>query len=204
MAGLRHIISLGVSVSTPGRYTCGPMHARRDAAFLTRSASAQDGRAASAGRCRTSGALGASCDRRLVEPFCGGLAVALGLEPERALLNDVNPHLHQLLPLAPARADASICRWPTSGRCTIAHRVALQRPAGRGAGRDAPKRPWLFYYLNRTGYNGLCRFNRAAQFNVPFGQYAAIRYKRDFSPTGMRFAGWTFSAATSNGALRTR
>ena len=31
--------------------------------------------------------------RRLVEPFCGGLAVALGLQPRRALLNDVNPHL---------------------------------------------------------------------------------------------------------------
>src|SRR5213083_2678456 len=30
---------------------------------------------------------------RLVEPFCGGLAVTLGLRPERALLNDVNPHL---------------------------------------------------------------------------------------------------------------
>src|SRR5437660_6241772 len=31
--------------------------------------------------------------RRLVEPFCGGLAVTLGLRPERALLNDANPHL---------------------------------------------------------------------------------------------------------------
>src|SRR6266436_7282381 len=31
--------------------------------------------------------------RRLVEPFCGGLAVTLGLKPERALLNDRNPHL---------------------------------------------------------------------------------------------------------------
>ncbi len=31
--------------------------------------------------------------RRLVEPFCGGLAVTLGLSPRRALLNDVNPHL---------------------------------------------------------------------------------------------------------------
>ena len=30
--------------------------------------------------------------RRLVEPFCGGLAVALGLLPENALLNDINPH----------------------------------------------------------------------------------------------------------------
>ncbi len=30
--------------------------------------------------------------RRLVEPFCGGIAIALGLEPERALLNDINSH----------------------------------------------------------------------------------------------------------------
>src|SRR5215211_6637111 len=32
-------------------------------------------------------------ERRLVEPFVGGLAVALGLRPARALLNDSNPHL---------------------------------------------------------------------------------------------------------------
>src|SRR5215468_4408006 len=31
--------------------------------------------------------------RRYVEPFCGGLAGALGLLPSKALLNDVNPHL---------------------------------------------------------------------------------------------------------------
>src|SRR5215510_4685723 len=30
--------------------------------------------------------------RRLLEPFCGGLAVTLGLCPQRALLNDINPH----------------------------------------------------------------------------------------------------------------
>jgi DNA adenine methylase len=32
-------------------------------------------------------------DRRLVEPFCEGLAVTLGLSPQRGLLNDVNPHV---------------------------------------------------------------------------------------------------------------
>src|SRR5205085_11863315 len=31
--------------------------------------------------------------RRFVEPFVGGLAVALGLRPGTALLNDSNPHL---------------------------------------------------------------------------------------------------------------
>src|SRR6266702_4220985 len=33
-------------------------------------------------------------DRRLVEPFCGGLAVAVSLMPPTgAVLNDVNPHV---------------------------------------------------------------------------------------------------------------
>lgn len=35
----------------------------------------------------------ANTKRRYVEPFCGGLAVVLGLQPKQALLNDVNPHL---------------------------------------------------------------------------------------------------------------
>ena len=35
----------------------------------------------------------AESHRRLVEPFCGALAVTLGLLPDRALLNDINPHL---------------------------------------------------------------------------------------------------------------
>jgi len=51
----------------------------------------------------------------------------------------------------------------------------------------------LFYYLNRTGYNGLCRFNRSGEFNVPFGKYATINYKRDFSPYKTVLANWEFS-----------
>ena len=63
--------------------------------------------------------------------------------------------------------------------------------SGKGNTADAAA---LFYYLNRTGYNGLCRFNKRGGFNVPFGRYARINYSADFSEYRAAFAGWAFTA----------
>ena len=46
---------------------------------------------------------------------------------------------------------------------------------------DSEEAALLFYYLNRTAFNGLCRFNRSGFFNVPFGRYKSIAYRSDFS-----------------------
>lgn len=128
--------------------------------------------------------------RRLVEPLCGGLAVTLGLMPERALLNDVNPHL------------INFYRWLKLG---LAVAVPMRNDADtyyayrdqfnllvREGGKDSSRAAELFYYLNRTGYNGLCRFNRSGEFNVPFGRYKSITYKKDFYEYTKVFASWEF------------
>ncbi len=132
-------------------------------------------------------------NRRLVEPLCGGLAVGLTLKPDRALLNDVNPH------------TINFYRWMKRGlRISLPmenkeaffydyrHRFNSLVGAGQGESEEAAS---LFYYLNRTCYNGLCRFNRKGEFNVPFGRYKQIRYKTDFSEYCPILSNWEFSCA---------
>lgn len=129
--------------------------------------------------------------RRVVEPFCGGLAVALGLAPKRALLNDVNPHLINFYQWLQRGLRIAIAMENREADF-YAHRDRFNGllAAGRGDSREAAS---LFYYLNRTGYNGLCRFNRQGAFNVPFGRYRQISYTRDFRPYRDALAGWTFT-----------
>jgi DNA adenine methylase len=134
----------------------------------------------------------AHAHRRLVEPFCGGLAVTLGLQPVRALLNDANPHLINFYRWL---ARGLVIRGPMENdeQAFYASRERFNALLRAGQGESA-EAAGLFYYLNRTGYNGLCRFNRSGEFNVPFGQYKRITYVRDFSLHRETLASWTFSA----------
>lgn len=128
-------------------------------------------------------------ERRYVEPFCGGLAVALGLKPKRALLNDVNPHLinfyrhlqNGMQPRIEMRYDEQLF---------YKHRERFNKLIQNGGGREAAE---LFYYLNRTCFNGLCRFNKSGAFNVPFGTYSKVNYASDFSPYAETFRRWKFT-----------
>ncbi len=62
-----------------------------------------------------------------------------------------------------------------------------------GGKADTADAAGLFYYLNRTGYNGLCRFNNKGQFNVPFGRYIKIEYRADFTEYKPLFARFEFT-----------
>jgi DNA adenine methylase len=129
--------------------------------------------------------------RRLVEPFCGGLAVALGLMPAAAELNDANPHLINFYRWLQAGLVIDI---PMENREADFYRHRDRFNAllagGQSESREAAS---LFYYLNRTGYNGLCRFNRQGVFNVPFGRYVRIGYIRDFTAYRGPLSAWRFT-----------
>ncbi len=128
---------------------------------------------------------------RLVEPFCGGLAVALGLCPVRALLNDINAPLMNFYAWLKKGLSRVRLDMRNDSDLYYAHRERFNAllMSGRGRSKEAAG---LFYYLNRTGYNGLCRFNSRGEFNVPSGRYSHINYVRDFTVYREIFAGWEF------------
>ena len=105
-----------------------------------------------------------------IEPFMGSGVVGFNLKPNKALFCDTNPHL------------ISVYNGINSGTITpIVVREFLESEGSQLAkhGADyyyevrkrfnADKSPLDFLFLNRACFNGLIRFNRKGQFNVPFG-----------------------------------
>jgi DNA adenine methylase len=131
-------------------------------------------------------------NRRYVEPFCGGLSVALGLRPKRALLNDLNPHLINFY-----RQVQRGLRMSLDAHYDVdlfySHRARFNELISKGGTKSA-EAAQLFYYLNRTCYNGLCRFNRSGEFNVPFGKYKTVSYATDFIGYRKMLRAWKFTS----------
>ena len=130
-------------------------------------------------------------DRRYVEPFCGGLAVVLGLQPARALLNDVNPHLINFYRHLQTGMQPQI-EMRNDEQLFYRHRERFNQLIQNGGAKSCEAAE-LFYYLNRTCFNGLCRFNKTGEFNVPFGTYSTINYATDFSEYVQPLKQWKFA-----------
>src|SRR5438034_10353237 len=87
----------------------------------------------------------AHSSRRLVEPFCGGLAVTLGLMPSRALLNDINPHVINFYKQL-KRGLISNLRQENKAVVFYSNRQEFNRLL-KQAKDDTPEAAMLFYYL---------------------------------------------------------
>ncbi len=130
--------------------------------------------------------------RRYVEPFCGGLGAPLGLRPRTALLNDVNPHLINFYRRLQRGLRVNI-KLSNDRETFYDHRDRFNQLI-RSDNANTPEAAQLFYYLNRTCFNGLCRFNQNGEFNVPFGSYRTINYETDFSPYVTVLENWVLTS----------
>jgi len=120
-----------------------------------------------------------------VEPFCGGLGATLGVMPKKAILSDVNPHLINLYQHI-ADGMPNLNHWQNTKEEfeNVKHR--FNHRMGDSFNAQA------FYYLNRTCFNGLCRFNQKGKFNVGYAKYKKPKLDHDFSLYQKTFEGWEF------------
>jgi len=130
-----------------------------------------------------------------VEPFCGALGATLGVMPERAILSDSNPHLINLYRQIDQGMTNDICKnianednlWANNKYCFDHIKASFNKfPFTDRFNAQA------FYYLNRTCFNGLCRFNLRGEFNVPYGKYKNPKLDHDFSLYQKAFKSWDF------------
>ena len=114
----------------------------------------------------------------LIEPFVGAGSVFLNTDFSRYILADINSDLISLYNIVKTRTDEYVQAsrelfMPETNQAEVYYRFREEF----NASEDPFRRAVLFLYLNRFGYNGLCRYNLRGEFNVPFG-----RYKKPYFP----------------------
>lgn len=107
---------------------------------------------------------------RWIEPFLGSGVMLFSVQPERALVSDVNPHIINLY------------QKIYTGQLTSSHVSEHLEREGRKLAKNGDYYYQVrerfnqtadsldFLFLNRSCFNGLMRFNKKGEFNVPFCQ----------------------------------
>jgi len=129
---------------------------------------------------------------RYIEPFFGGGAVFFHLTPDRAILNDINIRLikfyTQLRNEYPKmRAQLSELQKQYETNQFVYKQLKAEQPGDRvpNANEDLyykmralfnkPDDTYLdgvlYFFINKTAYSGMIRYNNNGEYNVPFGRY---------------------------------
>lgn len=106
---------------------------------------------------------------RWIEPFLGSGVVVFNVQPERAFLCDTNPHIIRLYKqiqagkLTPETVTAflEVEGKQLKKKGEEHYYYIRERFNDTGASLD-------FLFLSRSCFNGMMRFNRSGEFNVPF------------------------------------
>lgn len=132
---------------------------------------------------------------RYIEPFLGGGAVYFELEPEHAIINDINGRLVEFYrevrdeyPQLSQELGSLQNIYEENQRVYEQNRAA--EPDRNIRIENANERLYyqirdmfnglqpspyidgtLYYFINKTAYSGMIRYNRNGEYNVPFGRY---------------------------------
>ncbi|MDN5348529.1 MAG: adenine methylase [Clostridia bacterium] len=105
---------------------------------------------------------------RYIEPMVGGGAVFFFLQPEKAILMDLNAELMEVYRVVRDNVEELIADLEKHKNEKDYYYAIRNLDPGKLTPVERASR---LIYLNKTCYNGLYRVNRKNKFNVPFGRY---------------------------------
>ncbi|MDU1911097.1 DNA adenine methylase [Fusobacterium sp.] len=106
------------------------------------------------------------------EPFLGGGALLFHIQPEKAVINDLNEELincYNIIKKEPIKLIKSLKKHKNNSEYFYKIRE-LDRTNEYINLTDVEKASRIIY-LNKTCFNGLFRVNSSGEFNSPFGKY---------------------------------
>lgn len=114
---------------------------------------------------------------RLIEPFAGSGAIFINSNYKENILAELNTDLINLYSWIKQEGSLFIDYCKKYFTIEYNQAAAFNRLREKfNHCQDLRERAALFIYLNRHGYNGLCRYNKSGFFNVPFGRYKTIYF----------------------------
>lgn len=130
---------------------------------------------------------------RYIEPFLGGGALFFYLEPQRGIINDINSRLISFYKGVANQFDLLQTELTKVGAIYTMNRkefyiLKKQNPHEKVEDKNEAlyyqirdmynglitpeySDAFLYYFINKTAYSGMIRFNAKGEFNVPYGRY---------------------------------
>jgi len=135
---------------------------------------------------------------RYIEPFLGGGAVYFYIEPDNAILNDINerlitfyrqlkndyPKMREQLDVLQKEYEKNQLEYKKLKTESPDERVPNKNEDLYYRIRDLFNNPdetyldgVLYFFINKTAYSGMIRYNNSGEYNVPFGRYPNLNTK---------------------------
>ena len=128
-----------------------------------------------------------------VEPFFGGGALYFYLQPEKAIINDVNHNLYMFYNQMKEQFDEARIQLDELQALYEKNQMEYENKKNdnpdlrvenkneelyyimRDAFNHKTTSPYLYcvlyYFINKTAYSGMIRYNKQGEYNVPYGRY---------------------------------
>lgn len=136
---------------------------------------------------------------RYIEPFLGGGALYFYLQPEEAIINDINRRLYVFYKeiqekYSEARRQLDELQKIYEENQRVYEELKLKNPEERvenknealyylmrNAFNHKTETKYLesvtYFFINKTAYSGMIRYNANGEYNVPFGRYKNFNTK---------------------------